>query len=186
MGRGFHLPGSASRLEDNMLSEIRVRRARLLDAEAIAAFVSSAQGVRPGERPMITRRTVAERFGQIGFMVAEGDGEMLGILGWQVENLVVRVTDFLLAASQDPAKVGRTLIDKMEAEGQNLQAEAVILFLPANPSQKLVAFWEACGYEFQAVDQLQKAWREAVVERDQVTRGVMVKRLREDYIRRPI
>jgi N-acetylglutamate synthase-like GNAT family acetyltransferase len=169
-----------------MLSEIKVRRARLLDAEAIAAFVSSAQGAGPGARSMITRRTVAERFGQIGFMIAENDGEMLGILGWQVENLVVRVTDFLLSASQSPAQVGEALIDKMEAEGEKLQAEAVILFLPTNPSPKLVAFWEGFGYAFQGVEQLQKAWREAVAERDRAARGAMVKRLKEDYTRRPI
>jgi hypothetical protein len=158
----------------------------LLDAEAIAAFVSSAQGVGPGERSRVTRRTVAERFGQIGFMIAEGDGAMVGLLGWQVENLVVRVTDFLLSGTGDSAQVAKALIDKMEAEGQELQAEAVILFLPANPSPKLVTFWERLGYEFQGVGQLQKAWREAVAERDRATRGVMVKRLREDYIRRPI
>jgi N-acetylglutamate synthase-like GNAT family acetyltransferase len=168
-----------------MASEIKVRRARLLDAEAIAAFVSSAQGAAPRERSRITRRTVAERFGQVGFMIAEVDGEMLGLLGWQVENLVVRVTDFLLSGTESTVLVGSALIDRMEAEGQDLQAEAVILFLPVNPSPKLVTFWEQFGYEFQGVEQLQKAWREAVTERDRTTRGVMVKRLREDYIRRP-
>ena len=169
-----------------MLSEIKVRRARLLDAEAIATFVSLAKGVDPRERSRITRRTVAERFGQVGFMIAESEGEMLGRLGWQVENLVVRVTDFLLSSTENLVPVGKALIDKMEAEGQDLQAEAVILFLPANPSPKLVAFWEQFGYEFQGVEQLQKAWREAVTERDRTVRGVMIKRLREDYIRRPI
>ncbi len=169
-----------------MLSEIKVRRARLLDAEAIAAFVNSAQGVGPGERSKITRRTVAERFGQIGFMVAEDGGEMLGLLGWHVENLVVRVTDFLLSPCEDAVVVGRTLIDEMETAGQDLQAEAVILFLPAIPSPKLVAFWERLGYAYQGVEQLPRAWREAVVERDRAMRGVMVKRLREEYTRRPI
>lgn len=172
--------------EGGVLTEIKVRRARLLDAEAIATFVNAAQGVGPGERARITRRAVAERFGQIGFMVAERESEILGLLGWQVENLVVRVTDFLLASGGEPLQVGHALIDKMEAEGRDLQAEAVILFLPVNPHPRLIAFWERFGYEFQAVGQLQKAWREAVLERNRDARGAMVKRLREDYTRRPI
>lgn len=169
-----------------MLSEIKVRRARLLDAESIATFVNAAQGVDPGERSRITRRAVAERFGQVGFMLAERDGEMLGLLGWQVENLVVRVTDFLLSAGENPMKIGQALIDKMEADGQDLQAEAVVLCLPASPNPKLIAFWERFGYEFQGVAQLQKAWREAVLERNHNAHGAMVKRLRQDSVRRPV
>ncbi|MGC9521181.1 MAG: hypothetical protein ACP5HG_04790 [Anaerolineae bacterium] len=163
--------------------EIEVRRARLSDAEAIAAFVNAAQ---PASSSEITREDVAGRFGQVGFMVAERDGQLRGVMGWQIENLVVRITDFLIAAGADPLAMGRVLITKMEAEAKELQAEAVLLFMPQSPSVRLVAFWEDFGYEFRPLKKLPKAWREAVVEGDGSTQSVMVKRLRQDVVWRPV
>ena len=75
--------------------EIQVRRARPSDAERIAAFVNRA---RP-QGPPIAREAVVGRLGAVGFLVAESDvedGEVVGLMGWQVENLIARVADFLI------------------------------------------------------------------------------------------
>ncbi len=167
--------------------DIRVRRAKLSDAAAIADFVNGAHSGAPsaGNR-QVAAADVAERFGQVGFMLAQMDGQPVGLLGWQVENLVVRVTDFLVSFPADPALVGQALIETMESEAKALVAEAVLLFLPPSPSARLRAFWEGFGYEFQNLPELHRAWREAVIERGLETPGVMVKRLREDAVTRPV
>jgi N-acetylglutamate synthase-like GNAT family acetyltransferase len=164
-----------------------VRRAKLADAEAIAAFVNAIRlnsQVKPRRR--LSQREVAQRFGQVGFMVAEDQGGFVGLLGWQVENLVVRVTDFLVAYTHNPAAVGRVLVARMEDDSAELLAEAVILILPNRASEALVTFWETLGYEFQSIAALPSVWREAVVEHGLEAQGVMVKRLRGDLVRRPI
>jgi len=167
-------------------SEFKVRRARLSDAAAIAQFVSAAQSGRPAA-PEVTRSIVAERFGQIGFLVAEHAGEFVGLLGWQIENLVVRVTDFLVAPSvADPMAVARALVINMEAAALDLRAEVVLLFLPADPRPQLTAFWDGLGYEFACVDDLHTACREAIAEAGLDARNVMSKFLREDAVQRPI
>ncbi len=164
------------------MAEIEVRRARLSDAKAIAAFVNAAQ---PASSIEVTCQDVAGRFGHVGFMIAERDGRLRGVLGWQIENLVVRITDFLIASGADPLATGQVLVTKMEAEARELLAEAVLLFMPPSPSVRLVAFWEGFGYEFRSLEKLPKAWREAVAEVDESTQSVMVKRLREDFVWRP-
>jgi len=167
-------------------AQVEVRRARLSDTEAIAQFVNAA---RSGDAsgPEVTRLSVADRFGQIGFMVAESDGELAGVLGWQVENLVVRVTDYLIAASQaDPKVVGAALVEKMEAEARDLQVETSLLFLPPEPSLGLVSYWEGLGYTFSSLDDLHRACREAVADGGLDVQDVMVKQLREDRVRRPM
>jgi len=167
--------------------DVVVRRARLADAELIAAFVNAARSEdHRGSYAQLSRRDVALRFGQVGFMIAESQGRVVGLLGWQVENLVVRVSDFLIAYGRDPAEIGRVLVSRMEEDAAELLVEAVILFLPSRPSEALVAFWESLDYEFQNLDDLPPAWQEAVAEYDLVGRGVMMKRLRDDLIRRPI
>ncbi len=164
-----------------MAAEIQVRRARLKDAQAIADFVNRA---RLG-KPPVTPENVAERFGQIGFLLAEVDEQPVGLVGWQVENLVIRVSDFLLAPTVDRMAAGQALISAMEEEGQALLCEVSMLFLPLNPSPELVAYWQAFGYEQRTVAALPKVWRQVVAEAHLATESVMVKQLREDLIRKP-
>ncbi len=161
--------------------EVDVRKAQFKDAQAIADFVSNAC---PDDA--ISRMDVAERFSQVGFLIGEYEDEMVGLVGWQVENLVIRVIDFLIAPAIDRVVAGRTLITKMEELGQELQAEASILFLPPNPSKDLINYWEIFGYEPRKVGQLPKAWREASREWSPNSTGVMLKQLRKDITMRPM
>jgi N-acetylglutamate synthase-like GNAT family acetyltransferase len=179
--------------ENGVARDVVVRRARLSDSETIAAFVNAARSATGAARSAsasaarwISRLDVAERFGQVGFMITEREGRLAGLLGWQIENLVIRVSDLLIASNADRDEVGRALVAEMEAEGVALQAEAVILFLPPNASEALAAFWKALGYEFQDVEELPKVWREAVTEQGVAVERVMIKRLREGLVRRPV
>ena len=118
-------------------------------------------------------------------MLAEGDGRLAGLLGWQVENLVVRVVDLLIASALDPLAVGRALVTTMETESAVLLAEAVLIFLPGHPSARLMAFWQQLGYAAQGFGKLPRPWREAVAEHSHNGQDVMVKRLRDDVTYRP-
>ena len=167
-----------------MASEFKVRRARLSDAAAIAQFVNAAQSGRASGLE-VTRSSVTERFGQIGFVVVEHAGELVGLLGWQVENLIVGVTDYLVAPSvADPMAVAGALVSHMEAAALDLRAEVVLLFLPADPRPQLVAFWNGLGYEFACVDDLHRAGREAIAESGLDAQNVMSKFLRKDAVQR--
>ncbi len=164
-----------------MALQVKVRKARLRDAGTIAEFINQANLGEP-----ITRLQVAERFSQVGFLLAEYRESLLGLLGWQVENLVVRITDFLIAPGADRMEVGRALIEAMESEGEQLQAEAVMLFLPPNPSKQLVEYWAQFGYQPRPVAELPKAWRIAAAEWNREATHVIVKQLREELVNRPI
>lgn len=161
--------------------DIDVRRANLADAQMIADFVNNSRS-----GALVTRQNVMERFGQVGFMIAVQKDQVVGLLGWQVENLVIRVTDFLTGAVTDRITAGQALIGAMEAEGAELLAEAAVLFLPSNPSESLVRYWERFDYAYQNVQDLHRAWREAVSEWNTGADGVMVKRLRDSLTNRPM
>ena len=161
--------------------DIDVRRANLADAQVIADFVNNSRSGIP-----VTRHNVVERFSQVGFMIANKQDKVVGLLGWQVENLVIRVTDFLTGSAVDRVTAGRALVDAMEVQGAELLAEAAMLFLPTNPSESLVRYWEGFDYAYQNVQDLHRAWREAVSEWNTGADGVMVKRLRENLTNRPM
>ena len=136
---------------------------------------------------MIDRQMVIERLGNVGFLLAEQGGALVGMLGWQAENLVVRVTDFLISPVPDPIAVGRALLSEMEQAATELQCEAALLFLPRPHSPQLVKFCRALGYELQLAAGLPKAWREAAREaRIGDDEKVLVKKLRSGRVFRPL
>jgi len=166
-----------------MTPKIAVRRAKPSDAGRIAAFVNRGRR----EQRRIDELAVINRFGSVGIMVAELGDNLVGMLGWRVENLIVRVTDFLIAPIPEGGAVARALISEMEQTAGELQCEAALLFLPRPHHPKLVKFCNTLGYESQIVGNLPKAWQEAAVEaRVGGEEAVLVKRLRTGRVSRPL
>jgi len=161
--------------------QIRIRRARPADAEQIAAFVNRGRPQKP-----ITTDEVLQRFGTVGFLLAEADGDLVGLLGWQVENLVVRVTDFLIFPARLRLSVGRALLMAMEEAAQELMCEAAILIIPANAPPEVLQFWETFGYQPRDIASLPRAWREAAREANPLQDQVVLKQLRADRVLQPI
>ncbi len=165
----------------NDTPQIRVRRARPADAERIAAFVNRGRPQKP-----VTPDEVLQRFGTVGFLLAEADGDLVGLLGWQVENLVVRVTDFLIFPARLSPPVGRALIAAMEEAAQELMCEAAILIVPTSAPPEILQLWGTFGYQPRDIASLPRAWREAAREANPLRDQVVLKQLRADRILRPI
>lgn len=163
--------------------EITVRRARVSDAERVAAFVNRA---RRGQAE-IDRLAVIARLGNVGFLLAERAGSLIGMLGWQAENLVVKVTDFLIQPAHERKAVSRALLAEMEHAAIELQCEASLLLLPRTSPPEWANFYELFGYEPRAVVSLPKTWRAAAHEaRLRDTEAVLVKQLRSSRVGRPL
>ncbi len=162
--------------------KVEVRRTRLQDINLIAEFINKSRS------PIrhLTPLSIAERFGEVGFLLAEYKGQPVGLLGWQVENLVVRVTDFLIAPAIDRVIAGRALISKMEKSAQQLRAEAAILFLPPHPNQEIIDFWEFFDYTRRPISSLNKNWREVTEEWRHDSEEVMLKVFHERIVHRPL
>lgn len=166
-----------------MTDEITVRRAKPSDATRIAKFVNQST---KGQRS-IDEMAVIERFGNVGLMVAELTGNLVGILGWRAENLVVRVTDFLIRPIPESLEVGRALLSEMEEAAAELQCEVVLLFLPRPYPPQLVSFCGELGYRPEVVAGLPSAWQEAAREaRLGDDEAVLAKQLRSGRVLRPL
>jgi N-acetylglutamate synthase-like GNAT family acetyltransferase len=162
---------------------ITVRRAKPEDAGKIATLVNRAWR----DRQKIDERAVLDRFGNVGFLLAERDGALVGLLGWQAENLVVRLTDFLITPTSERFDVGQALLAEMEQAARELECEATLLFLPRSTSSALAEFWETLGYESQVVADLPRAWKEAAKEAQiEENDTVRLKKLRERRVLRPM
>lgn len=163
--------------------EISVRRAGAGDSGEIAAFVNRMLG----GRSSIDRQTVIERFGNVGLLLAERGGNLIGILGWRAENLVVRVSDLLIGPVSERVVAAQALFAEMEQAAHALQCEAALLLPPRQPTPQQAEFFSSLGYEARGVADLPKAWREAAREAGLTDDdSVLMKQLRADRVLRPI
>ncbi len=81
----------------------------------------------------MTEEKVMEAFGEKAFMLLTLRNKIIGIIGWQVENLISRTTDILIDPRLTFEEAVPLLIKEMELASRDLQCEASLLFIEAEP-----------------------------------------------------
>lgn len=133
-----------------------------------------------------TQDDIMAAFGEKAFLMLESGSELVGIIGWQVENLVARTTDILLDASVPITQALPVLIREMERASKDLQCEASLVFVAPRLSQ-MEPLWKELGYERRSPNSLDvQAWQEAARESMPKGTALYFKKLRQDRILRPI
>jgi dephospho-CoA kinase len=119
-------------------------------------------------------------------MLLQQDGRLVGVAGWQVENLVTRVTDLHLEEGLDAGSALAVLIREVESASNALQSEAALIFA-RNDLSKQEALWKELGYEKRSPENLGvQAWQEAALESAGEGSVLFFKPLRHDRVLRPI
>lgn len=162
--------------------QLFVRRGKPQDADQIARFITR---ITHGKRRM-TRTDVMAEFGEKAYLLIERDGNIVGLAGWQVENLVARIDEIYFETGLSLDDAIPALMEAVETASVELQSEAALLFLPPYLAQH-VGTWRNAGYRPQTVQGLGvRAWQEAAI--DSMPRGASLwfKKLREDRVLRPL
>jgi dephospho-CoA kinase len=162
-------------------AEVSVVRGGPGDAQTIADFISRMQGV------ALSRTDVIMRFGQKAYMLAQAVGQTVGLAGWQVENLVTRIDELYLAPDAPVETTINRLVDRIESASNDLQSEVSLLFIDEHSPQAWINVLQARGYEPRAVPEIRVPdWREAAEEAQPPGTRLMVRKLREDRVLRPV
>lgn len=182
------VPASVQAAEEPMArvqtisGELSVIRGNPRNSEEIATLFNrlGANGHR------YTRTDIMEAFGEKAFLVLRAGEKSVGLLGWQVENLVSRTTDMLLDSALQIDKAIPLMIDEMENASRELQCEVSLVFLNSFLS-KQEKIWERLGYEKRTPETLGvRAWFEAAQDSKPGDTQLYFKKLRVDRILRPI
>jgi dephospho-CoA kinase len=159
-----------------------LQRGKPRDAQKIADLITRLS---KGKQAM-TKDQAMEAFGEKAFLLLLMDQNLVGIAGWQVENLVARVTDLFLDHGIAPDKALPLMIQEVERASGDLQCEASLVFPPID----LVGFdsiWRHLGYERRSPDALGvQAWEDAARESMPSGSALFFKQLRTDRVLRPI
>lgn len=162
--------------------ELVVERPGPRQAEEIARFIThSSNGHRSLERD-----DIMEAFGEKAFLLLKMDQKIVGVAGWQVENLVARTGDIYLEPGIPLNEAMRALMGHVEAGSRELQCEASLLFLPPHLARH-TEVWQALGYEPRSIEELGvRAWQEAARESLPDGMVMLFKQLRKDRVLRPV
>jgi len=161
---------------------LSLQRGKPRDSEKIAELITRLS---KGKRAM-TKDEVMEAFGEKAFLLLQMNTELVGIAGWQVENLVARTLDLYLDPKAPTDKSLPLLIAEVERASGDLQCEASLIF----PPMELVGFdsvWQRLGYERRTPESLGvQAWTDAAAESMPRGGSLFFKQLRTDRVLRPI
>lgn len=161
---------------------VHVKRGMPGNAEAIAKFRTRVTG-RPTDR-----MEVMLAFGQKSFLLAvDQDDNLVGLSGWQVENLITRVDEFYVDMSVPREAVIRVLVNAIEDASRELQSEVSFIFLPATTPVEVIQSFLTTGYNFLKIEEVKfPAWREAAHEMLSGEGQALIKQLRTDRVLKPI
>ena len=159
-----------------------VQRGRPRDSQAIAELVTRLS---KGQKKM-TADDAMEAFGDKAFLLLKMNDQVVGLAGWQVENLVARTTDLYIEPEHTNEKALQALLTEVERASQDLQCEASLVF-PFPALASLDSAWKNLGYEKRTPNSLGiQAWQDAARESGPPGTSLMFKQLRADRVLRPI
>lgn len=160
-------------------AHIDVKRFGPKDAEGIAKFISSFTG------RQVSRTDVMA--GERSYLLAEVAGRIIGVAGYQVENLITRMDEFFILPDAPYAAVAVPMLAQVEEASRDLQSEVGFIFVPRTaPPAQLQAFLDQ-GYERIEIEMLKvPAWREAAQELQTPEKQILMKKLRSERVLRPV
>jgi dephospho-CoA kinase len=162
--------------------QLSVQRARPQEANEIVDFIKRI-GVNQRYK---SRADVMAAFGEKAFMLLRSGSRIVGMVGWQVENLVARTDDVHLDPSMPLAEGMTRIMSEVESASKDLQCEASLLFLPPKLARHQ-EIWRKLGYEARDIQSLGvRAWQEAASESLTPGSVLFFKQLRKDRVLRPV
>lgn len=161
---------------------INIRRGMPANAEAIARFITRLTN-RPTER-----MDIMLAFGQKSYLLAlDRQENLIGLSGWQVENLITRVDEFLIEPTLPSEPIVRALTAAIEDASRELQSEVSFVFLPESVPPETVQVFMNVGYQPLKLEEIKfPAWREAAHELLHDGTVALMKQLRADRVMKPI
>ena len=162
---------------------VSIKRGMPNNAEAIADFVNKNTG------QSLSRMDVMMSFGEKSYLLAspESSDVISGLSGFQVENLITRVDEFVLTTAGESKRVAYALIRAIEDASIALQSEVAFFFLPSNTDASVLQPLIDSGYEATTVKEIKiPAWREAVQEVNHEGVQILTRKLRKDRVLKPI
>lgn len=159
-----------------------ITRGKPGDSAEITALINRVEN----RREPLTVGDIMEGFSEKAYLLLHVDSTLKAVAGWQVENLVSRITELVIDPTLPIEKAVPALIEEMERASRDLQCEVSLVFTPPKLG-RMESLWQELGYtHIKPESLLVEAWKDAVRESMPPESILLFKKLREDRVMRPI
>ena len=159
-----------------------IRRAKASDVDALVKFINAAQP----EAPPLERLELLASFGEQGYMLAESNQEIQGVVGWNTEDFIARLRQVWLTPEPVQEEIGRELLEAVCQAAAELMCEVALLFVPAGTGAENIQLFTSCKFSPVALEDLILAWRRAAKSSMPAGSAIMVRKLRDRRVMQPV
>lgn len=175
-------PAPTQAAGDIKVGEVTLRRAKRPDLETMAQLISA--GTKGAINPDLSQ--MMELLFTRAYVLAVAGSHIVGIAGWQTENLIAGLQDFYVLREDLWPKVGTQMLEMIHEEVNKLSCEVSIAFVMKAAGPKPVEFFESQGYEQAQSKDLGYIWKDAAAEWQPENSILLYKKLREQRIMVPM
>jgi dephospho-CoA kinase len=165
--------------------KVTIVRSKPSNALEIATLINQ---INSQESQKVDEGYVLEAFEDKAILLFKRGNKSVGLIAWQIENLVARTTHILIDHSIYVDEALPKLVSEMEKASIDLQCEAALVFVK-DEMASYTSLWDLMGYQQKTPDELDVAiWQEAAREyMDKDLDCVLYfKQLRKDRVLQPI
>lgn len=163
-------------------AKLRVERGKPGKAEEIAKFINRMSE----DNKHLTRMDIMAAFGEKAFSLLYAGDILVGLVSWQIENLVACIDEILLVKELNLVEAIILLVKHVENAARELQAEAAFVFAPLEMAEN-TKIWRALDFQLCTPESLENGyWKEAVCRQITPDNVLFFKQLRADRVLRPI
>jgi dephospho-CoA kinase len=162
--------------------DITIHRAKRDDLEAMAQVI--AVGTNGALNPDLSQ--MMESIFSRGYIVATAGEHVVGIAGWQTENLIAGLQDFYVIREDLWAAVGEKMLAMIHEEIDSLSCEVAIAFVLNQAGPGPIEFLQSQGYQQAELNELGYMWEDAAKEWQPEDSVILYKKLREQRIMVPM
>ncbi len=172
----------AQPVADIDVADISIRRAKRDDLGAMAELISIGTD---GASTLDVSDMMEALFSR-AYLVALAGEYVVGMIGWQTENLVAGLQDFYILRDDFWSTVGLKMLKKVHEEIDSLSCEVALAFVLNQAGSKPIEFLESQEYEQFESKRLIPDWQEAAQEWQPEDSILLYKKTREQRIMVPM
>lgn len=162
--------------------EVIVRRARPSDVPSILLVIQRATN----GTVKIKRGELLMALGDRGYLIGQQGSDISAVIGWNSENLIARIDQIYVYPPESAPVAGPAILKEIEDTAVSLMCEVILAF-PTNglPAPVMKLFLDK---DFEEVDfaRLPDVWQAAVSESQPDNTFILIKKLRDTRIMKPV
>lgn len=155
---------------------VLVRRARPSDIPALMLLMRRASGGQVTQ----TRSEMLRSFAERSYLIGQIGTEIVSVVGWNTDSTTaVCVDQFYAFPAQAISTVGPTMLEEIESSARVLICEVILVFLAQDAPLEFAYLLQDAGFAEMRREDMHRAWRQIVEERQPQDSVIMGKVLRD-------